>query len=137
MLKVMHFIVDRQRDFFEKGVQHLRPLTLREVADVIGMHESTVSRVTSDKYVQTPRGVLPLKYFFSSGIATADGEDMSARGIKDKIEKLVKDEDPKDPLTDQAIVAILDQEGIRIARRTVAKYREQLRVLPARMRKRV
>jgi RNA polymerase sigma-54 factor len=137
MLKVMHFIVDRQRDFFEKGVQHLKPLTLREVADVIGMHESTVSRVTSDKFVQTPRGVLPLKYFFSSGIATADGDDVSARGIRDKIEKLVKDEDPKDPLTDQAIVAILEQEGIRIARRTVAKYRDQLRVLPARMRKRV
>jgi RNA polymerase sigma-54 factor len=137
MLKVMHFIVDRQRDFFEKGVQFLKPLTLREVADVIGMHESTVSRVTSDKYVQTPRGVLPLKFFFSSGIATADGEDMSARGIKDKIDKLVKDEDPKDPLTDQAIVEILEKEGIRIARRTVAKYREQLRVLPARMRKRV
>ena len=137
MLKVMHFIVDRQRDFFEKGVQHLRPLTLREVADVIGMHESTVSRVTSDKYVQTPRGVLPLKFFFSSGIATAAGEDMSARGIRDKIEKMVKDEDPKDPLTDQAIVEALEREGIKIARRTVAKYRDQLKVLPARMRKRV
>ncbi len=137
MLRVMHFIVDRQRDFFEKGVQHLKPLTLREVADVIGMHESTVSRVTNDKYVQTPRGVLPLKYFFSSGISTTDGEDVSARGIKDKIEKLVKDEDAKDPLTDQAIVAILEAEGIRIARRTVAKYRDQLKVLSARMRKRV
>jgi RNA polymerase sigma-54 factor len=137
MLKVMHFIVDRQRDYFEKGVQYLKPLTLREVADVIGMHESTVSRVTSDKYVQTPRGVLPLKFFFSSGIATADGEDVSARGIKDKIEKLVKDEDPKDPLTDQAIVEILEREGVRIARRTVAKYRDQLHVLSARMRKRV
>ncbi|MFA6167052.1 MAG: hypothetical protein WC700_10570, partial [Gemmatimonadaceae bacterium] len=102
-----------------------------------GMHESTVSRVTSDKYVQTPRGVLPLKFFFSSGIATADGDDVSARGIKDKIEKLVKDEDPKDPLTDQAIVEILEREGIRIARRTVAKYRDQLHVLSARMRKRV
>jgi len=137
MLKVMHFIVERQRDFFEKGVQYLKPLTLREVADVIGMHESTVSRVTSDKYAQTPRGVLPLKYFFSSGIATSGGEDVSARGIKDKIEKLVQEEDPKDPLTDQAIVEILEQEGIRIARRTVAKYRDQLGVLSARMRKRV
>ena len=137
MLKVMHFIVDRQRDFFEKGVQYLKPLTLREVADVIGMHESTVSRVTNDKYVQTPRGVLPLKYFFSSGISTDGGEDVSARGIKDKIEKLVKDEDPRDPLTDQAIVEILEKEGIRIARRTVAKYRDQLNVLSARMRKRV
>ncbi|MHB1070944.1 MAG: RNA polymerase factor sigma-54, partial [Gemmatimonadaceae bacterium] len=84
-----------------------------------------------------PRGVLPLKFFFSSGIATADGDDVSARGIKDKIEKLVKDEDPKDPLTDQAIVEILEREGIRIARRTVAKYRDQLHVLSARMRKRV
>ncbi len=137
MLKVMHFIVDRQRDFFEKGVQHLRPLTLREVADVIGMHESTVSRVTSDKYVQTPRGVLPLKFFFSSGIATAGGEDVSARGIRDKIDRLVQDEDSKEPLTDQAIVEILEREGIRIARRTVAKYRDQLHVLSARMRKRV
>ncbi len=137
MLKVMHFIVDRQRDFFEKGVQHLKPLTLREVADVIGMHESTVSRVTSDKYAQTPRGVLPLKYFFSSGIATTAGEDVSARGIRDKIEKLVQDEDAKDPLTDQAIVAVLAQEGVKIARRTVAKYRDQLGVLSARMRKRV
>jgi RNA polymerase sigma-54 factor len=137
MLKVMHFIVEWQRDFFEKGVQYLKPLTLREVADVIGMHESTVSRVTSDKYAQTPRGVLPLKYFFSSGIATAGGEDMSARGIKDKIEKLVQEEPPNDPLTDQAIVEILEKEGIQIARRTVAKYRDQLGVLSARMRKRV
>lgn len=137
MLKVMHFIVDRQREFFEKGVQFLKPLTLREVADVIGMHESTVSRVTSDKYAQTPRGVLPLKYFFSSGIATTGGEDVSARGIRDKIEKLVHDEAPKDPLTDQAIVEILEREGIQIARRTVAKYRDQLGVLSARMRKRV
>ncbi len=137
MLKVMHFIVERQRDFFEKGVQYLKPLTLREVADVIGMHESTVSRVTNEKYAQTPRGVLPLKFFFSSGLATTDGEDVSARGIKATIEKLVTDEDPKSPLTDQAIVEILEQDGIQIARRTVAKYRDQLGVLSARMRKRV
>jgi RNA polymerase sigma-54 factor len=137
MLKVMHFIVDRQREFFEKGVQFLKPLTLREVADVIGMHESTVSRVTNEKYVQTPRGVLPLKYFFSSGLATVDGDDVSARGIKATIEKLVTDEDTKDPLTDQAIVEILERDGIKIARRTVAKYRDQLGVLSARMRKRV
>ncbi len=137
MLKVMHFIVDRQREFFEKGVQYLKPLTLREVADAIGMHESTVSRVTNEKYAQTPRGVLPLKFFFSSGLATTDGEDVSARGIKDTISKLVGDEDPKNPLTDQAIVEILERDGVQIARRTVAKYREQLGVLSARMRKRV
>ncbi|WP_396200173.1 RNA polymerase factor sigma-54 [Gemmatimonas sp.] len=137
MLKVMHFIVDRQRDFFERGVQALRPLTLREVAEAVGMHESTVSRVTNEKFVQTPRGVLPLKFFFSSGLATSDGDDVSARGIKDQIQKLVSGEDTKNPLTDQAIVEILQQTGVQIARRTVAKYRDQLGVLPARMRKRI
>ena len=137
MLKVMNYIVDRQRDFFEKGVQFLKPLTLREVAEVINMHESTVSRVTNEKFVQTPRGVLPLKFFFSSGLSTTDGEDVSARGIKAQIEKLVAEEDPKHPLTDQAIVNILKESGVQIARRTVAKYRDQLGVLSARMRKRV
>ena len=137
MLKVMHYIVDRQRDFFERGVQALRPLTLREVAEAVGMHESTVSRVTNEKFVQTPRGVLPLKFFFSSGLATSDGDDVSARGIKDQIQKLVSGENTKNPLTDQTIVEILQQTGVQIARRTVAKYREQLGVLPARMRKRV
>ena len=137
MLKVMNYIVDRQRDFFEKGVQYLKPLTLREVAEVINMHESTVSRVTNEKFVQTPRGVLPLKFFFSSGLSTTAGEDVSARGIKAQIEKLVSEEDPKHPLTDQAIVNILKEGGVQIARRTVAKYRDQLGVLSARMRKRV
>jgi RNA polymerase sigma-54 factor len=137
MLKVMNYIVDRQREFFEKGVQFLKPLTLREVAEVISMHESTVSRVTNEKFVQTPRGVLPLKFFFSSGLSTTDGEDVSARGIKAQIQKLVADEDAKHPLTDQAIVNILKETGVQIARRTVAKYRDQLGVLSARMRKRV
>ena len=137
MLKVMNFIVDRQRDFFEKGVEYLKPLTLREVADVINMHESTVSRVTNEKYVQTPRGLLPLKFFFSSGLATTTGEDASARSIKAQIRKLVTDEDPKAPLTDQQIVELFEQKGVKIARRTVAKYRDQLAILPARMRRRV
>ncbi|CAN5762476.1 RNA polymerase factor sigma-54 [soil metagenome] len=137
MLKVMNFIVDRQREFFEKGVQYLKPLTLREVAEVIDMHESTVSRVTNEKYVQTPRGVLPLKFFFSSGLSTTSGEEVSARGIKAQIQKLVSEENPSKPLTDQAIVNILKKEGIQIARRTVAKYRDQLGILSARMRKRV
>jgi RNA polymerase sigma-54 factor len=137
MLKVMNFIVDRQRDFFEKGVQYLKPLTLREVAEVIDMHESTVSRVTNEKFVQTPRGVFPLKFFFSSGLSTTSGEDVSARGIKAQIQKLVNDEDTGKPLTDQAIVNVLKAEGIQIARRTVAKYRDQLGILSARMRKRV
>jgi RNA polymerase sigma-54 factor len=122
MLKVMNFIVDRQRDFFEKGIEYLKPLTLREVAEVINMHESTVSRVTNEKYVQTPRGVLPLKFFFS---------------IRAKLQKMVAEEDSGKPLTDQQIVHLFQEQGIQIARRTVAKYRDQLGILPARMRKRV
>ncbi|MFV2006709.1 MAG: RNA polymerase factor sigma-54 [Longimicrobiales bacterium] len=137
MLNVMRFIVDRQREFFERGVQHLKPLTLREVADHIEMHESTVSRVTNEKFVQTPRGVYSLKFFFSSGLATTSGEDISARSVRDKIRKLVDDEDTSKPLTDQAVVEFLKSDGIKIARRTVAKYRDQLGILPARMRKRV
>jgi len=137
MLKVMNFIVDRQREFFEKGVEYLRPLTLREVADVISMHESTVSRVTNEKYVQTPRGLLPLKFFFSSGLQTSTGEDASARSIKAQIQKMVGEEDPKSPLTEQQIVDMFGIRGVRIARRTVAKYRDQLNILPARMRKRL
>jgi RNA polymerase sigma-54 factor len=137
MLKVMNFIVDRQRAFFEKGVEYLKPLTLREVAEVISMHESTVSRVTNEKYVQTPRGVLPLKFFFSSALTTASGEDASARSIRAKLQKMVQEEDPAKPLTDQQIVHLFQEQGIQIARRTVAKYRDQLGILPARMRKRV
>src|SRR5215216_2918323 len=137
MLKVMNFIVDRQRDFFEKGIEFLRPLTLREVAEVINMHESTVSRVTNEKYVQTPRGVLPLKFFFSSALSTASGEDASARSIRAKLEKMVGEENSAKPLTDQQIVHLFQEQGIQIARRTVAKYRDQLGILPARMRKRV
>ncbi|MDH5283834.1 MAG: RNA polymerase factor sigma-54, partial [Gemmatimonadota bacterium] len=137
MLKVMNFIVDRQREFFDKGVEYLKPLTLREVAEVINMHESTVSRVTNEKFVQTPRGVLPLKYFFSSALSTASGEDASARSIRAKLQKLVAEESPADPLTDQQIVHLFQEQGIKIARRTVAKYRDQLHILPARMRKRL
>ena len=137
MLKVMNFIVDRQRAFFEKGVEYLKPLTLREVAEVISMHESTVSRVTNEKFVQTPRGVLPLKFFFSSALTTVSGEDASARSIRAKLQKMVQEENPGKPLTDQQIVHLFKEQGIQIARRTVAKYRDQLGILPARMRKRV
>jgi RNA polymerase sigma-54 factor len=137
MLKVMNFIVDRQRDYFEKGIEYLKPLTLREVAEVINMHESTVSRVTNEKFVQTPRGVLPLKFFFSSALSTASGEDASARSIRAKLQKMVSEENSAKPLTDQQIVHLFQEQGIQIARRTVAKYRDQLGILPARMRKRV
>lgn len=137
MLKVMYVILDRQHEFFEQGIQHLRPLTLKEVADEIGMHESTVSRVTNQKWVQTPRGVFPLKFFFSSGLSTEEGEDVSARGVKARIEEMIKGEDPLDPLTDQQIVEKLKAEGVNIARRTVQKYRDQLGILASRFRKRV
>ncbi|MDE2942899.1 MAG: RNA polymerase factor sigma-54 [Gemmatimonadota bacterium] len=137
MLKVMDFIVERQHDFFEKGVEHLRPLTLRDVAKHIEMHESTVSRVTNGKYVQTPRGLYPLKFFFSGGYATLEGEDLSSEGVRARIRKLVTEEDPTAPLSDHEITARLQQAGVRIARRTVAKYRDQLGILSARLRRRV
>ncbi len=136
MIKVMRRIVEEQRDFFEKGVQGMRPLTLQQIANQIGMHESTVSRVTTQKYVQTPRGVYELKYFFSSGLQTEDGDDVSAKAAKEKIQALVGEEDKKDPLSDQRIAELLQEQGLKIARRTVAKYREALRILPARARRR-
>ncbi|MDE2662890.1 MAG: RNA polymerase factor sigma-54 [Gemmatimonadota bacterium] len=137
MLKVMDFIVERQHDFFEKGVEHLRPLTLRDVARHIEMHESTVSRVTNGKYAQTPRGLYPLKFFFSGGYATRGGEDLSSEGVRARIRKLVAEEDPTAPLSDHEITARLQDAGVRIARRTVAKYRDGLGILSARLRRRV
>lgn len=135
MLKVMRYIVERQQEFFEKGVQYLRPLTLHEVAQHIEMSDSTVSRVANAKYVQTPSGVFSLKYFFSSGLATATGEAISTRGVKAKLQTLVDEEDPTSPLTDQGIVDLLRGEGVKIARRTVAKYRDQLGIMPTHKRK--
>lgn len=136
MLAVMEAILDVQRGFFERGVQALRPLTLKEIADVVGVHESTVSRVTSEKYVQTPRGVYSLKFFFSPALSRTDGSDVSARGTKDRIREIIEGEDPSSPLTDQQVAEQLEEEGIQIARRTVAKYRGQMNLLSARMRKR-
>lgn len=137
MIKVMNCIVREQREFFDKGIAFLRPLTLAAVARQIDMHESTVSRVCSGKYVQTPRGVFELKFFFSSGLETDDGEDVSARTAKNIIKTLIDEEDKKEPLSDQRIAELLHEKGLHIARRTVAKYREQLNILPARFRRRV
>lgn len=137
MIKVMNCIVREQREFFDRGIAFLRPLTLAAVARQIDMHESTVSRVCSGKYVQTPRGVFELKFFFSSGLATDDGEDVSARTAKDIIKGLIDEEDKTEPLSDQRIAELLHEKGLQIARRTVAKYREQLQILPARLRRRV
>jgi len=135
MIKVMECIVEEQRDFFDRGAAYLRPLTLQAVASRISMHESTVSRVTTNKYVQTPRGVYVLKYFFSSSLGTQSGEEVSAKSAKIRIKEIIEKEDPKKPLSDQKIADILKEGGLIIARRTVAKYREQLGILPARHRK--
>lgn len=136
MVKVMQKIVEKQLGFFDHGVLHLKPLILQDVAREIDMHESTVSRVTSGKYVQTPRGVFELKFFFSSGLRAATGEDISSKAAKEKIHRLIESEDKHKPQSDQKIADTLKIEGVGIARRTVAKYREQMGIPSARMRKR-
>ena len=136
MVKVMRAIVVEQRDFFDSGVFHLKPLTLQDIASKIGMHESTVSRVTSGKYVQTPRGVFELKYFFSSGLDTQGGDEISAKSAKAIIARMIEGEDKHDPVSDQKLMDMLRAQGLDIARRTVAKYREQLNIPNARFRKR-
>lgn len=135
MIRVMEAILEVQHDFFEKGIEHLKPLTLQQIAEMVQMHESTVSRVTNNKYVQTPRGVFELKYFFSTGLRTDDGDVASSKQIKERIRTLIGDEDKSKPLSDQEIGEILKREGFNVARRTVAKYRDQLEIFHARMRK--
>ena len=134
--KVTESIVKYQRDFFDHGIERLRPLVLKDVADDIDMHESTVSRVTTNKYVHTPQGVYELKFFFSTAIKTSDG-DVSSSSIKEKIKQFISEEDPKKPISDQKIVELLTAEDIKIARRTVAKYREGLGVLSSSKRKKL
>ncbi len=130
IVRVTESIIKFQREFFDHGVEHLRPLVLRDVADDIGMHESTVSRVTSNKYVHTPRGIFELKYFFNSSIRTSDGDDVAAEAVKHRIRALIADEDPAHPLSDQRLTELLlEDSGIEIARRTVAKYRESIGIL--------
>jgi RNA polymerase sigma-54 factor len=126
--KVANSIVRQQQDFLEHGIDKLRPMVLRDVAEDIGMHESTVSRVVSNKYIHTPRGVLPMKYFFHSGIDREYGEEISSLTVKKKIEAMIEQEDPKSPLSDSELMRMLNREGIQIARRTVAKYRDELNI---------
>jgi RNA polymerase sigma-54 factor len=133
--KVADSIVRHQREFLENGIEHLRPLVLRDVANDIGMHESTVSRVVSNKYIHTPRGLFPMKYFFHSGIDSTQGSEVSSLSIKSKIAKIVSDEDTSRPHSDARIMQKLRAEGIQIARRTVAKYREELRIPSSSQRK--
>lgn len=135
ILKTMHAIVRRQREFFDEGPSALKPMILQDIADEIGMHISTVNRVTNGKYVQTRFGVFELKQFFSSSVSQESGEDASATQIKEALRALMDQENPKAPLSDQALADALDKQGIQVARRTVAKYREQMEYLPARLRK--
>lgn len=135
ILRVTEKLVERQKEFFEHGYEHLKPMVLRDIADDIGMHESTISRVTSNKYVHTPQGIFELKYFFNSSVSMAGGDSLASVSVKKIIAEMIGKEDPKHPLADQKIVELLDERGIQLARRTVAKYREQLNILPSSKRK--
>lgn len=137
LLKVATAIVEHQRNFLEYGEEAMKPLVLHEIAEVVEMHESTVSRVTTHKYMHTPRGLLELKYFFSSHVATAAGGECSSTAIRALIKKMVAAETPQKPLSDNKITQLLEQEGIKVARRTIAKYREALNIPPSNERKRL
>jgi RNA polymerase sigma-54 factor len=135
ILNIAKEIVSRQREFMDHGVSRLKPLTMVQVAEVVGVHETTVSRAVSGKYMQTPRGVFEMKYFFTSGIKTASGVRLSNTSVKDMIAEMIEKEDPGKPLSDEEIVKLLSEKGIVIARRTVAKYRSELNILPSHLRK--
>jgi RNA polymerase sigma-54 factor len=135
LMKVATCIVARQKEFLDHGDEAMKPLVLRDVAESIGMHESTISRVTTNKYMHTPRGVFEFKYFFSSHLSTADGEDQSSTSVRAKIRKLIGAENPAKPLSDSKIANMLAEEGISVARRTVAKYREAMKILSSSERK--
>jgi RNA polymerase sigma-54 factor len=128
-------IVKRQHDFMAKGVAHLKPMTMAQVAEVVGVHETTVSRAVSGKYIDTPQGVFEMKYFFTAGLQNAHGDDVSNTSVKDMIADIFKGENPSNPLSDQEVVKMLTAKGITIARRTVAKYRDELGILPSNLRK--
>ena len=135
--RVMQSIIKHQREFFERGINHLKPLNLRDVADDIEMHESTVTRVTTNKYANTPQGIFELKYFFNSSINRVDGEAIASESVKDRIGRLIHSEDPRRPLSDQRIAEMLKVANIDIARRTVTKYREALNLLSSTKRRQV
>jgi RNA polymerase sigma-54 factor len=137
MIKVMEKIVEEQKEFFEDGPSRLRPLTMEAIAERVGMNVATISRVSNGKYVQTPQGIFEIKYFFNTGVSRENGEDLSKRHVKQLIADFIGKENPAAPLSDQQIYALLKREGINIARRTVSKYREELKIMPARYRKRI
>jgi RNA polymerase sigma-54 factor len=133
----MESILRHQREFFEHGINFLKPLNLRDVAEDIGMHESTVSRVTTNKYVHTPQGIFELKYFFNSSISRVEGDAVASESVKERIAKLIRNEDPRRPLSDQRIAEMLRRANIDIARRTVTKYREAMNILSSTQRREV
>jgi len=135
ILNIAREIVKRQREFMDKGVAFLKPLTMVQVAEIVGVHETTVSRAVSGKYMETPQGIFEMKYFFTSGIQTASGVGISNTSVKEMLSDMIKAEQPSKPLSDEEIVKLLDQKGIKIARRTVAKYRSELNILPSHLRK--
>ncbi len=137
LLKVSTEIVSRQIGFLEQGEQAMKPLILHDIAEAVDLHESTISRVTTRKYMHTPRGVFELKYFFSSQVATSDGSGASSTAIRAIIKKLISEEDPRKPLSDSKLATLLDEEGVNVARRTIAKYREVLNIPPSNERKRL
>ncbi|HHH47123.1 MAG TPA: RNA polymerase factor sigma-54 [Thiotrichales bacterium] len=137
LLKVARCIVEYQQEFFEHGEEAMKPLVLRDVAEAVEMHESTISRVTTQKYMHTPRGIFEFKYFFSSHVSTADGGECSAIAIRAMIRKLIADEDPRKPLSDSRIAQLLSDRGIQVARRTIAKYREAMGIPPSNERRRL
>ena len=134
--KVAKSIIRFQRDYFDRGIEYLRPLVLRDIAEDIGMHESTISRVTTNKYMQTPQGLLELKYFFNSGLSTSEGDFVASESVKNRIREIIEKENPKKPLSDQKIAELLTEETVNIARRTVTKYREMLNLGSSSERKR-
>jgi len=135
ILNIARQIVQRQREFFDKGPAHLKPLTMAAVAEAVGVHETTVSRAVNGKYMQTPRGLFEMRYFFSTGIRTANGDGLSNTSVKEMIAEIFRNEDPANPLSDDQVVRILKQRGIEIARRTVAKYRMELGILASNLRR--
>ncbi|MBH0329774.1 DNA-directed RNA polymerase subunit sigma [Brevibacillus brevis] len=136
LMRVTQAILDMQREFFDRGIHYLKPMTQKEIAERVGLHESTISRATSNKYVQTPRGIFELKYFFTSALSTSSGEATSSESVKRRIKALIEQEDRKAPLSDQKLGEMLLTEGIEISRRTVAKYREEMLIPSSAKRKR-
>jgi RNA polymerase sigma-54 factor len=137
LLKVASSIVERQREFLEHGEEAMKALVLHDIAEAVDMHESTISRVTNKKYMHTPRGIFELKYFFSSHVSTSNGGECSATAIRALMKKLIAAENPRKPLSDSKLATILSDQGINVARRTIAKYRESLSIPPSNERKRL